>query len=340
MRVRLGAARRWPCSPPAACGRPSGCGCCACRRPCSAARWRWPAGGASRSLVLGRGRGADRGVAGPAVGGPRAGRGRAAGPRRRRLGSLAALVVSLVLLLIFGGLLAGADAVFASRGRQDPAHCGRWRGRPLDLELRAALPRHAGRVLPGRRAARLRRRRRSPRRRHGAACGAARVGSAGRRPGAAVRRVRRRPGDRPRLEGDEHVLRTAGLTYAEYARQGFWQLLAVTVLTLLVMAVAARLAAPGDRRRTGSGCGCCSGLLALLTLVIVASALSRMWPTSRRTATRGCGCWSASARAGWAWSSCWCWWPGYGCGRPGCPGPRWRRPRWPWSARRARTRTA
>lgn len=38
--------------------------------------------------------------------------------------------------------------------------------------------------------------------------------------------------------GNTHVLTTADLTYAEYARQGFWQLLAVTALTLLVIAVA------------------------------------------------------------------------------------------------------
>ena len=38
--------------------------------------------------------------------------------------------------------------------------------------------------------------------------------------------------------GDRHVQDTDGLTYANYARQGFWQLAAVTVLTLLVVAVA------------------------------------------------------------------------------------------------------
>lgn len=70
---------------------------------------------------------------------------------------------------------------------------------------------------------------------------------------------------------DAHVLATTGLTYAEYARSGFWQLLAVTVLALGVIVLGARWAPPRSGRR---------GLLAalaVLTLVIVASALGRMW---------------------------------------------------------------
>jgi hypothetical protein len=76
--------------------------------------------------------------------------------------------------------------------------------------------------------------------------------------------------------GREHVLRTAGLTYAEYARQGFWQLLAVTVLTLFLIAAAVGLAG----RKTVEDriwLRTLLGLLAVLTLVIVASALSRMF---------------------------------------------------------------
>jgi uncharacterized protein DUF4153 len=76
--------------------------------------------------------------------------------------------------------------------------------------------------------------------------------------------------------GDDYVQRTAELTYAEYARSGFWQLLAVTVLTLVVIAVATRFAATGtasDRLWLRSLLGGLAGL----TLVIVASALSRMW---------------------------------------------------------------
>jgi len=75
--------------------------------------------------------------------------------------------------------------------------------------------------------------------------------------------------------GDEHVLTTAGLTYAEYARSGFWQLLAVTGLTVIVVGVTAQIAprsTPTDRVLLRT----LLGLLSALTLVIVASALSRM----------------------------------------------------------------
>jgi hypothetical protein len=35
--------------------------------------------------------------------------------------------------------------------------------------------------------------------------------------------------------GGRHVIETAGLTYAQYARSGFFQLLAVAVITLLIL---------------------------------------------------------------------------------------------------------
>jgi hypothetical protein len=75
--------------------------------------------------------------------------------------------------------------------------------------------------------------------------------------------------------GDRHVQETAGLTYAEYARGGFWQLTVVTILTLGVLAVAARKAPRcdgGDRAAMRTALG----LLAGLALVVVASALARM----------------------------------------------------------------
>ncbi len=71
---------------------------------------------------------------------------------------------------------------------------------------------------------------------------------------------------------DTYVRATTGLTYAEYARGGFWQLLAVTVLTLLVIVLGKRWA-PVDPVSTRL----LLGALAVLTLVIVASAMSRMW---------------------------------------------------------------
>ncbi|MGH3715418.1 MAG: DUF4153 domain-containing protein, partial [Micromonosporaceae bacterium] len=75
--------------------------------------------------------------------------------------------------------------------------------------------------------------------------------------------------------GHQHVLRTAGLTYAEYARQGFAQLVLVTLLTLGVLAAVGRWAP----RRTGSDrvlLRLVGGALCVLTLVIVASALYRL----------------------------------------------------------------
>ncbi len=67
--------------------------------------------------------------------------------------------------------------------------------------------------------------------------------------------------------GDEHVLRTAGLTYAEYARQGFGQLMVAAALTLAVIALA---------RRDGLALRILLGLLCALTLVVLASALKRL----------------------------------------------------------------
>jgi hypothetical protein len=75
--------------------------------------------------------------------------------------------------------------------------------------------------------------------------------------------------------GHDHVLRTAGLTYAEYARQGFWQLIAAVVLTLAVVktaSVVAETRTHGERRLLRA----LLALLCLLTLVIVASAFHRL----------------------------------------------------------------
>lgn len=77
------------------------------------------------------------------------------------------------------------------------------------------------------------------------------------------------------LGGYDKVLSQTGLTYAEYARQGFWQLLWATLLTLAVIAGALRWAPRGgsrDRALVRS----VLGVLGLLTLVVVASALRRM----------------------------------------------------------------
>jgi hypothetical protein len=77
------------------------------------------------------------------------------------------------------------------------------------------------------------------------------------------------------LGGHRHVLETVGLTYAEYARQGFAQLVAATALTLVVVAFAARRAprtSERDRRLSRAALGAmCVG-----TLGVVVSALRRM----------------------------------------------------------------
>ncbi len=74
--------------------------------------------------------------------------------------------------------------------------------------------------------------------------------------------------------GRDHVLSTAGLTYAQYARQGFGQLVVAAVLTLGVVAIAARVVprSPGaDRVRA-----LLLGALCLMTLVVLASASRRL----------------------------------------------------------------
>jgi hypothetical protein len=76
--------------------------------------------------------------------------------------------------------------------------------------------------------------------------------------------------------GSEYVLRTAGMTYAVYARSGFWQLLAVTVLTLVVIAGAARWAEQ-NTAKDRAWLRALLGALSVLMLVVVASALTRMW---------------------------------------------------------------
>ncbi|MEU3555453.1 DUF4153 domain-containing protein [Streptomyces fragilis] len=75
--------------------------------------------------------------------------------------------------------------------------------------------------------------------------------------------------------GYDAVLDKTGLTYSEYARQGFWQLLIVTLLFLVVVIVAARTAprsGPRDRVLVRG----VLGVLCALALVVVASAVRRM----------------------------------------------------------------
>jgi hypothetical protein len=76
--------------------------------------------------------------------------------------------------------------------------------------------------------------------------------------------------------GHSHVLETEGLTYAEYARQGFWQLLWVSALTLLVLSGVIRVArrvSLSDRRLLRA----LVGTLCATSVVVVISAIHRMW---------------------------------------------------------------
>jgi Domain of unknown function (DUF4173) len=74
--------------------------------------------------------------------------------------------------------------------------------------------------------------------------------------------------------GRGHVDATAGLTYAEYARHGFFELVAVAALTLPLLLVG-DWALRGDDRGRRVFCGLAALLLALLA-VVMASALQRL----------------------------------------------------------------
>lgn len=75
--------------------------------------------------------------------------------------------------------------------------------------------------------------------------------------------------------GHDYVQQTTGLSYAEYVHQGFGQLTAVTFLTLLTVALAARKA-PRETAQDKLILRIALGLLCALALVVVASALYRM----------------------------------------------------------------
>ncbi|MEU7573698.1 DUF4153 domain-containing protein [Micromonospora sp. NPDC049240] len=76
--------------------------------------------------------------------------------------------------------------------------------------------------------------------------------------------------------GERHVQKVAGLSYAEYARSGFWQLLFVTLLTVAVLGAVSRWAGR-ERPVERNLLRVLLGLLSALSVVIVVSALSRMW---------------------------------------------------------------
>jgi hypothetical protein len=75
--------------------------------------------------------------------------------------------------------------------------------------------------------------------------------------------------------GHDHVLRTTGLSYADYAHEGYGQLMAAAALTLAVIAGAwrwARRPGPADERLLRA----LLAALCVLCLVVLASALERL----------------------------------------------------------------
>lgn len=77
------------------------------------------------------------------------------------------------------------------------------------------------------------------------------------------------------LGGHDYVHRTTGMTYAAYSHQGFGQLLVASMLTLLVVAIAARKSGSREAAEVRIR-RLVLGTLCALTLVVVASALYRM----------------------------------------------------------------
>ena len=76
------------------------------------------------------------------------------------------------------------------------------------------------------------------------------------------------------------LLRSTGLTYAQYARQGFFQLVMVTIGVLVVIAIAYRKLPAASGRVSALAKGLL-GMLCLLSLVVVAAALGRIWMYER-----------------------------------------------------------
>ena len=75
--------------------------------------------------------------------------------------------------------------------------------------------------------------------------------------------------------GNDRVLNTAGLTYSEYARSGFWQLLAAAALTFAVAGGALKLCESRSRRERFI-LRVLVGALCALTLVVLVSAVYRL----------------------------------------------------------------
>lgn len=195
------------------------------------------------------------------------GLGALAGARRNRWGAVVrSALVTVVLLAVFTALFAGADAVFAAHlptlaldelpGRVVLGALVAW-GAVTLVHLSVASPGWS--TLPA-----------SPRAPAGLVEWAVPVGAL-----AALQVTFLGLQLATAVRGHDYVQATAGVGYAEYAREGFGQLLVVTVLTLLVVAFAARRAPRGTAvERLVTRIVLAVLLLALLG--VVGSALRRM----------------------------------------------------------------
>jgi hypothetical protein len=195
---------------------------------------------------------------------------RLGGDRGRWAPVFRAVVVAAVLLLVFGALFAGADAAFADLlGALVPdvsVSDGPWQILLLALGLvgalaaarTAAAPTRYDRVqVPAGRA------------RGRVEWALPLVGL------VALFAVFNAVQLAVLFAGYDAVLKETGQTYAEYARQGFWQLLMATLLTLLVIVIALRWA-PRTRSSDRTLVRGVLGTLCALALVVVASAVRRM----------------------------------------------------------------
>ncbi len=195
---------------------------------------------------------------------------RMGGNRSRLAPLLRALVVAAVLLFVFGALFAGADAAFADLlGALVPdvsVSDGPWRFLLLALGLFGTLAAARTAAAPAR-WDRLQ-----------VPAGRARgrvewalplVGLVG------LFAVFNAVQLAVLFGGYDAVLKETGQTYAQYARQGFWQLLMATLLTLAVIVIALRWA-PRTRSSDRTLVRGVLGTLCALALVVVASAVRRM----------------------------------------------------------------
>ncbi|MFE7841235.1 DUF4153 domain-containing protein [Streptomyces sp. NPDC057474] len=192
------------------------------------------------------------------------------GGRGRLVPLLRALVVAAVLLFVFGALFAGADAAFADLlGALVPdvsVSDGPWRILLLALGLFGTLAAARTAAAPAR----------WDRLQVPAGRARGRVEWALPLVGlVALFAVFNAVQLAVLFGGYDAVLKETGQTYAEYARQGFWQLLMATLLTLLVIVVALRWA-PRTRSSDRTLVRGVLGTLCALALVVVASAVRRM----------------------------------------------------------------